>query len=131
MPWPPRKPAVSLFLAASAFTQERNFVTGLGGFAILSPAAETDFRQTSLTSSYRSEVGPTFNIGAGRHFNNWVSVQGNYIWNRNSVFLAGTEGAGFVEHRNRLSHQQFIFDGLLYFRPLTISTSSTPPGSNS
>jgi hypothetical protein len=104
---------------APALAQERNFVTGLGGFAILSPAAVTDFRQTAVTSSYRPEVGPAFNIGAGRHFNDWVSVQGNYIWNRNVVFLTGTNESGFVEHRNRLNHRQFVFDGLLYFRPLT------------
>jgi hypothetical protein len=117
--WRPHRFAVFALFLATASAQERNFVAGLGGFAILSPAAVTDFRQTPLTSSYRPETGPAFNLAAGRHFNNWISVQGNYIWNRNTVFLTGTEGTAFVEHRNRLSHQQFVFDGLLYFRPLT------------
>jgi hypothetical protein len=95
------------------------FVTGLGGFAILSPAGTTDFRESAVTSGYRPEMGPAYNVGAGRHFGDWFSVQANYIWNRNTVFLTGTADSSFVEQRNRISHQQFVLDGMVYFRPRT------------
>ena len=59
------------------------------------------------------------NLAAGRHLNNWVSVQGNYIWNRNQVTLQGTSGNAFYSALNASSQHKVIVDGLLYFRPVS------------
>lgn len=99
--------------------EEKNFVAALGGFAILSGDAQTEFSQGAVASSYASKDGAAYNLAAGRHFNNWLSVQGNYIWNRNEVTLNGVSGNAFYSATNQSRQHQFVFDGLLYFRPLS------------
>ncbi len=99
--------------------ERRIFVAGLGGIAALSADARTEFSQGTLTSQYKPENGLAVNVAAGRHFNDWVSVQGNYIWNRNQVRLSGTDGALFYDLPNSSRQHQIVVDGMLYFRPLT------------
>jgi hypothetical protein len=108
------------FVAIGMCGQEkRNFVAGLGGFAILSGDAQTEFGRGAVASSYAPKNGAAFNVAGGRHFNDWVSVQGNYIWNRNEVTLSGVEGTSFHAAVNRSRQHQVVLDGLLYFRPLS------------
>jgi outer membrane protein W len=111
---------ILLAMALSVCAQdEKNFVAGLGGFAILSGDAQTEFSRGAVASSYAPKNGAAFNVAAGRHFNNWLSIQGNYIWNRNEVTLNGVSGASFYSAVNRSRQHQFVLDGLLYFRPLS------------
>jgi outer membrane protein W len=106
-------------LALSVCAQdEKNFVAGLGGFAILSGDAQTEFARGAVASSYAPKNGAAFNVAAGRHFNDWLGIQGNYIWNRNEVTLNGVAGGSFYSAVNRSRQHQVVLDGLLYFRPL-------------
>ncbi len=107
-----------LWVGPLAGEENRNFVAVLGGLAILSGDAQTDFSQGALASSYAARAGAAFNLGVGRHFNDWISVQGNYIWNRNEVTLSAVAGNGFYAARNRSRQDQFVLDGMLYFRSL-------------
>lgn len=112
-----------LLLCSSAVLcaqQERkNFISALAGLAILSGDAQTDFSATPRASSYAARNGTSVNLAAGRHFNNWVSVQGNYLWNRNQVTLNGTNGNSFYAATNASSQHKVVIDGMLYFRPIT------------
>jgi hypothetical protein len=113
----------SLFLYAQE--ERKNFVSALAGLAILSGDAQTDFPSSSTgpavprASSYAPRNGTSLNLAAGRHFNNWVSVQGNYLWNRNQVTLNGTNGNAFYSATNASSQHKIVVDGMLYFRPIT------------
>jgi hypothetical protein len=117
----PRHRAARFLLLTTAplLAQDRNYVTALGGFAAISDDGKNDFNHGAIASSYRHSNGAALNVGAGRHFSNWISVQGNYIWNRNTIFLSGINNGGFYEHRNDTSQHAVVLDGLLYFRPLT------------
>lgn len=99
--------------------ERKNFISALAGLAILSGDAQTDFSSTPRASSYAARNGTSVNLAAGRHFNNWVSVQGNYLWNRNQVTLNGTNGNSFYSATNASSQHKIVIDGMLYFRPIT------------
>jgi hypothetical protein len=69
-------------------------------------------------SLYKPENGLALNLFAGAHLSDYVSVQGNYIWNRNALALSSlrtVDGAFFEEHRRSQQHS-IVGDGLLYFR---------------
>ena len=93
------------------------FVAGLGGFAALSGAAAAQANPPT-TSSYDPKLGAAFDVEAGYHFNDWISVQGGYIWNRNSIVTSELSGGGpLVQQRAVQSQGAACADVLLYFRP--------------
>jgi hypothetical protein len=92
------------------------FAGGLGGFAILSGDARSDFQTGAVASLYSARSGLAANGFVGRHWNDWVSLQGNYIFNRNEVTLAGVDGARTYEAINRTQQHKLVLDGMLYFR---------------
>lgn len=107
-----------MLLAALNLAAQNRFVSGLGGFASLSGDAGSDFsRNQPRVSLYDPKNGAALNLAGGFHFNNWVSVQGSYIWNRNQVRLAEVTGLDFSQRSNETAQQAVGADGLLYFRP--------------
>jgi hypothetical protein len=90
-------------------------VAGLGS---ISADGTADFSGASPRSSqYKPENGAAVNLFAGRHFSDWVSVQGNYVWHRNPVKLISIAGESFYEQQRASSQQGAIADLMVYFRP--------------
>jgi hypothetical protein len=113
---------LTLLTCAAGHAQSGNFYAGaLGGMATLSADGRSILTPTSsAVSLYKPENGPALNLFAGWDFSRFVSVQGNYIWNRNAVSLvstafAGTSGASYQEMRES-AQSQATGDLLVYFR---------------
>ena len=90
-------------------------VTSLSGDArsIITPGA-TQF------SSYNPQNGPGLNLLAGKHFNDYFSIQGDYVWNRNALTLSAADVAGssvskYKETMQSSQHSAFA-SVLVYFR---------------
>lgn len=108
-------------LLGSGLTQAQVYVGAMGGVATLSGDASSVVNaRGSSFSSYQPRNGATVELLAGRHCSDYVSLQADYIWNRNPVtlsagaFLGGTQ-QGFTETRSS-SQQGVIGDVLVYFR---------------
>jgi len=71
-------------------------------------------------SLYKPENGPALNGFAGVHFTRFLTVQANYVWDRNDVTLLSTflspSGGGFSEQSRGSSQHTLVADALLYFR---------------
>jgi len=101
--------------------QSRFFAGGVGGIATLSADAETSITPDSVAfSTYRPFNGAALNVFAGTHVNDFLSLQGNYIWNRNDITvtssLASSGTVAVNEEKRRSSQNSAILDLLLYFR---------------
>jgi len=100
---------------------DNNYVGASGGFAILSGdgRAIVDPNRTSI-SLYKPETGGVLDLLVGRQLSEYVSVQGNYVWNSNNLTLnsATFSPSGEVSYEEKRSSSQhgFIGDVLLYFR---------------
>jgi hypothetical protein len=115
--------ALLMAVCPGLWAQGKNYVGGMGGFAILSGDGDTQITAGSTaTSNYSPQTGPAFNIFAGRHLDNWLSVQANYMYNSNDLTFNAvnvTEGQEITYTQPRSSTQQsFVVDLLLYFRPM-------------
>ena len=79
---------------------------------------------TNQTSSdislYKPENGPTFRIFAGPHLSDYVSIEANYGWNRNSLTLAASRSSNatnvFYEQSRQASQHSVLGELLVYFR---------------
>ena len=75
--------AGTLVLSKTCNAQRRPYVGAVGGVSTLSADAHTDLDSNSATtSSYKPENGPTAGVFVGLHWNNYFSMQGDYLWNR-------------------------------------------------
>ena len=91
----------------------------IAGIATLSADARAVITSSGAdVSLYKPENGAALNLLAGMHVNDYFSVQGNYIWNRNTLTLSSVRSTNgdFFEERRRSVQHGFIADGLLYFR---------------
>ena len=74
----------------------------------------------SPVSLYKPENGPAFNFFGGVHLTDFLSVQGNYVFNRNDLTLTASQisesGGAFYEQSRTSSQHAVIGDLLLYFR---------------
>ncbi len=113
---------VTLFLSGSAVTAEAQFYAGvLGGVATLSGDSRSVLSPSSTDfSSYGTQNGPAVEVVFGRHLSDFFTVQGDYIWNSNTLTL--TSGAfsngmqqAYKETRS-CSQQSVLVDLLVYFR---------------
>jgi outer membrane protein W len=111
--------------AAPASAQEdgRLFAGGLVGVSTLSADARTVTQGSSAEISlYKPENGLAVNLFAGYHLARFVSVQANYMFNRNDLTLMSSfltpEGGGFYEQARGSAQHAAVADLLLYFRPL-------------
>ena len=96
------------------------FAGALGGISTLSADGRSVTTPTSSdNSSYKPENGSTFRVFGGRHLTNYVSVEGNYGWNRNSLTLTSSQsGTGnvFYEQSRRATQHSVLGELLVYFR---------------
>src|SRR6516164_6723192 len=114
----------TLALREPCNAQRRPYVGVVGGVSTLSADARTDLQSNSATtSSYKPENGPTAGVFVGLHWNNYFSIQGDYLWCRNLLTLdslaANTTGTGarFYERTFQSRQHTALGSALLYFRP--------------
>jgi outer membrane protein with beta-barrel domain len=91
----------------------------LGGLATLSADARSQLTAQGLNASlYKPGNGPALNLFGGAHVTQYLSLQANYIWNRNDLILSSTSSASntFYEEQRKSSQHALIFDLLIYFR---------------
>jgi len=71
-------------------------------------------------SLYKPENGPAVNLFLGRYLGNYVSVQGNFIWNANDLtFVSNSvvpQGASFYSETRSSSQSSAVGDVLVFFR---------------
>ena len=101
--------------------QGKFFVGALGGVSTLSADDETLISQDKTSVSlYSPKNGVALNVLAGAHLSDFLSVQGNYVWNQNQLTLTSTlfsDGSQVLYQQQRSSAQHgVIADLLLYFR---------------
>ncbi len=105
----------TLFLFCST-ARAQVFVAGLAGTAALS--GKSAIRATPpAAANYDPRVGPAANFAVGYHFNDWVSAQAGYIWNRNLLTTTQLAGTALSTSQDTLTQSAFAFDTMLYFRP--------------
>jgi hypothetical protein len=96
-------------------------VGAVGGISTLSADGRSLTAGTSTgISLYKPENGPTFQVVAGRHLNDLVSLQVSYGWNRNRLTLTSSQYSGddfvFYEQMRKASQHGVLGELLLYFR---------------
>jgi hypothetical protein len=108
-----------LFASTSVNAQVTPYAGVIGGVATLSADAGSQSTPGGLAlSSYAPANGGALNAFVGTDFNNYFSVQGNFIWNRNSLHLnsaSSTAGTFYQEDRSS-SQEAGVIDFLVYFR---------------
>ncbi|MGO8791261.1 MAG: hypothetical protein ACLQVL_28285 [Terriglobia bacterium] len=107
---------------ALLLAQRPMYVGALGGLATLSGDGRSAITGSSAaTSLYDPQNGGAASIFWGWHVYKYVSIQGNYIWNRNDLTLVSTlsnpAGSSFYRQPMSSTENAFIGDVLVYFRP--------------
>ena len=71
-------------------------------------------------SLYKPENGPTFKSVAGRHLNDYLSLQATYGWNRNTLRLTSSESSddrnAFYEQTRSATQHKALAEFLVYVR---------------
>ena len=109
-------------LPRAAAAQDAGYFAGaVAGVATLS--GDPSFVVTPdgfIVSKYKPENGTAVNVFIGAHVREYVTVQANYIWNRNDITLASgvasDTGTRFYEQPRASSQHAVIGDLLVYFR---------------
>ncbi|MGH9611941.1 MAG: outer membrane beta-barrel protein [Bryobacteraceae bacterium] len=112
---------VIVLLPAYACAADAWFLGAQGGVSTLSADGGTAINSGSaLVSSYKPENGPVLQVFGGHHWNDYLSVQGNYVWNSNDLTLTSVvSGAdAFYEQIRTSGQHQVSADLLVYFRNL-------------
>ena len=120
------KATVSLVFLCLSFpmhvdAQRRFFVGGVAGVSTLSADTQTSISPGTVAfSTYRPFNGAAVNLFSGALLNDYISIQGNYVWNRNDItatLSSASPGSFAVNEEQRDSSQHSgILDLLLYFR---------------
>lgn len=116
--------AITLVSVPAAAEDERhNFVGALFGVSALSADARSVTTcADAAVSLYEPKNGPALNIFAGVHIAQYLSIQANWIWNRNDLTLFSSftapQAGGFYEQRRHSRQHAVVLDGLIYFRRL-------------
>ena len=112
-----------LGIRTEASAQTRWYAGALTGVSTLSADARSQFQppNASAFSLYDPKNGQAFSAIFGRDVSEYVSLQGNYVWNRNPLSLtSGAFSSGtlteYQEDRSSSQHSA-IADVLVYFRP--------------
>ena len=108
-------------LPAQRATEGMVYFGAMGGIATLSGDANAVITPTSAsTSSYDPSNGGAASAFIGAHIFNYISVQADYVWNRNDVVLVSSNsGAGatsFYRLPESDTQNGFLGNALLYFR---------------
>jgi hypothetical protein len=110
-------------LPAAAQESPRLFAGGLFGVSTLSADGRSvTSASDAALSLYKPENGLALDVFGGVHVAQYVSVQANWMWNRNDITLVSSfttpQGGGFYEQRRHSRQHAVVFDGLIYFRRL-------------
>ena len=109
--------AVLLAATAGLPAQSRAFFGAMGGVATLSADARAEVAGgVSAAGLYKPENGAAAQVFGGVHFNDWISAEGNWVWNRNRVTLTSAAGTTFYQQERDSSQQGLSADLLGYFR---------------
>ncbi len=109
-------------LFAERIAQAQWFAGGTAGIATLTGDGRTiiDSTRTQI-ALYKPSNGPAFQVFAGRHLYDYLSIQAAYGWNRNPLTFTGTSLTGTqedtFEQDRRSTQNSFGFDGMIYGRP--------------
>ena len=106
---------------AEAQQNRRVFVGALAGVSTLSADARSEITTDGAdVSLYKPENGPALNVLLGTHVREYVTVQANYIWNRNHLALGSVRSTdlrpSFYEQPQASSQHAIVGDLLVYFR---------------
>jgi hypothetical protein len=110
-----------VFCARADAQTPRLFVGVVAGIATLAADARSEITPRGAdVSLYKPENGPALNVFVGSHLGDYVTVQANYIWNRNDVTLtsvrATESGVSFYEAPRASAQHALVGDLLVYFR---------------
>ena len=97
------------------------FVGAVTGVSTLSADARSEISTDgAAVSLYKPENGPALNVLVGMHVREYVTVQANYIWNRNQLALVSSRstdlGPSFSEQPSTASQHAIVGALLVYFR---------------
>ena len=116
-----------LFIAAFLFVSAglssagvRPYAGAMGGIATLSADGGSEGVGRGLNlSSYAPSNGGVLDVVVGADLHNYFSLEGDFVWNRNSLRLNSTSSStGSFYQQNRSSSQEAaVISFLLYFRP--------------
>ncbi len=112
---------VVLCCQSSLGAQNGGFAGALIGVSTLSADGRSVVTMpTAAVSVYKPENGAALNLFAGVALADFLSVQGNYVWNRNSMTLTSTLTSDdrqeyYEQARDSMQHA-VIGDVLIYFR---------------
>jgi hypothetical protein len=112
---------LAMFAGSQPVLGSDYYAGALGGIATLSADGRSVLSPgVSQVTLYKPENGPALNVLAGWDFSRYLSVQGNYIWNRNDLTLVSTAfgSAATSQYEEARSSQQssVIVDLLGYMR---------------
>ena len=98
------------------------YIGALGGVATLSGDGRSNITDSSAaTSLYDPKNGGVGSVFCGWQVYKYVSLQGNYIWNRNDLTLVSTlsspANSSFYQQPMSSTENALIGDVLVYFRP--------------
>ena len=98
------------------------YVGSVIGVATLSADARSVISDSEVAVSlYEPHNGVAANVLLGAHVHDYVTIQGNYIWNRNDLMLLSTQtigdGRSFSQEFRTSSQHMVVGDLLVYFRP--------------
>jgi outer membrane protein with beta-barrel domain len=97
------------------------YAGGIAAMATLSADGRSIVSSTaSQVSLYKPENGPAVNLFFGRYLGNYVSVQGNFIWNANDLTFVSSsvlpQRTSFYQQTRDSSQTSVIGDALVFFR---------------
>ncbi len=96
--------------------QAQPYLAALGGVSTLSADAATELGPPNAVALYSPKNGGAANVAGGIHVNDWLSIQCNYIWNRNQLSLIQVNDRTFFEQERDARQHAGVVDILLYFR---------------
>ena len=114
--------ALAMLTLQTCSSQTRPYAGFLGGVSTLSADGRSTVEpQVAAVSSYKPGNGSTVDAFAGVHWNNFLSFQADYLWNRNPLTLdslrgSATTGTTFYEQEFRSPQHTVLGNVLVYFR---------------
>ena len=111
------------FLPSDGAAQQTPRWYGGAMFGVSALSADAEHRAAPgelAVSLYKPENGLAVNGFAGAHLTDYLTVQANYIWNRNGLTLLSSRAEGgatvFYEQARGSAQHAVVGDLLLYFR---------------
>jgi hypothetical protein len=105
----------------TVLSQQKYFAGTAAGISTLSADAQTSITATrTAVSLYRPFNGFAINVFGGIHLTDYLTLQGNYVYNANDLTVVSTRlsaaGEDLFEQRRKSGQHAFIGDVLIYFR---------------